>query len=306
MIGQNKFKDIRKLKKEAKECLSGNWLMAVLVCFIAIIFTSIFGYMARIGDLIHAFSLGVYVNEIFWKHIAERTIISIVLSRIGFIINLLIGGAVTYGVCRFFLNLTRKQNFQIENLFEGFKFFGKNFLIQLLVFIFSSLWSMLVLIPATIITIIVMIKVIYTNVHNIQGISTEQILFRLGNGIVVFLIILSIICYIIIYLIVSRYSMTFFIFNDNQELGVMECINTSKEMMKGHIKRYFLLNLSFVGWHILATIPLGIGHLWLRPYKYATRANFYNDLKETLQYTHGEEIFINNENGKVYNEFKER
>jgi len=60
----------------------------------------------------------------------------------------------------------------------------------------------------------------------------------------------------------------------------MDCINYSKEMMRGHKYRLLLLNLSFIGWHILSILTLGIGYIWLRPYIFATRAGFYNDLKQ--------------------------
>ncbi len=48
--------------------------------------------------------------------------------------------------------------------------------------------------------------------------------------------------------------------------------------MKGHKWRFFLLEMSFIGWGILAVLSLGIGFLWLFPYENATRVAFYEDL----------------------------
>lgn len=48
--------------------------------------------------------------------------------------------------------------------------------------------------------------------------------------------------------------------------------------MNGYKRKLFLLDLSFIGWHILAILSLGIGYLWLIPYIYTTKAVFYENL----------------------------
>lgn len=55
-----------------------------------------------------------------------------------------------------------------------------------------------------------------------------------------------------------RYSQAFYIMADDPSKGVMQCIEESKFMMMGNKEKYFLLNLSFIGWAILASIPLSI------------------------------------------------
>ena len=50
--------------------------------------------------------------------------------------------------------------------------------------------------------------------------------------------------------------------------------------MKGHKWDFFILNLSFIGWSILALFTLGILCLWLVPYMNVTFANFYNSIKD--------------------------
>lgn len=78
---------------------------------------------------------------------------------------------------------------------------------------------------------------------------------------------------------IFRYSMVYFIMNDNPGIGVMDAISLSKDMMKGHKGRLFMLCLSFIGWFILGLIPFGIGLLWVVPYYNSAKANFYEDLK---------------------------
>jgi len=75
------------------------------------------------------------------------------------------------------------------------------------------------------------------------------------------------------------YAMTFFIANDNPELSADECIEKSMAMMEGHKFDLFLLDLSFIGWGILALFTCGIGFLWLVPYIQTSHAVFYEELK---------------------------
>ncbi|CAG7646577.1 hypothetical protein PAESOLCIP111_05195 [Paenibacillus solanacearum] len=79
-----------------------------------------------------------------------------------------------------------------------------------------------------------------------------------------------------------RYAMAFYIMNDHPELTAMEAIERSKQMMYGHKWRYFVLQLSFIGWGLLCVLTLGIGLLWLIPYMATTTANFYEDLSRSV------------------------
>ena len=75
------------------------------------------------------------------------------------------------------------------------------------------------------------------------------------------------------------YSLTPFILRDNPELSAKEALGLSEKMMEGRKMDFFLLSLSFIGWHILATLSLCIGYLWLIPYMYTTTVAFYEDVK---------------------------
>jgi uncharacterized membrane protein len=75
------------------------------------------------------------------------------------------------------------------------------------------------------------------------------------------------------------YSMAYFIKNDNPWLSANEAIDASSQMMQGHKWRFFLLTLSFIGWHILAILSFGIGFIWLAPYMSVAFTCFYLDLK---------------------------
>lgn len=75
------------------------------------------------------------------------------------------------------------------------------------------------------------------------------------------------------------YAMTAFILKDEPELKNNAAIEKSMAMMEGNKMKLFLLDLSFIGWGILALFTFGIGLLFLQPYMGISRAAFYEDLK---------------------------
>ncbi|WP_426347894.1 DUF975 family protein [Alloiococcus sp. CFN-8] len=77
-----------------------------------------------------------------------------------------------------------------------------------------------------------------------------------------------------------RYAMAPYIMAEDTSLTASEAIAKSKEMMLGNKWRLFCLDISFIGWGLLAVIlTLGIGLLWLNPYMEASRAAFYIELR---------------------------
>lgn len=77
------------------------------------------------------------------------------------------------------------------------------------------------------------------------------------------------------------YAMSSYILSEHPELTAKETIERSKQMMVGNRFRLFCLQLSFIGWDILASLTFGIGHLWLTPYKQAATAAFYREVSGT-------------------------
>ncbi len=69
-----------------------------------------------------------------------------------------------------------------------------------------------------------------------------------------------------------RYRMAAFLLLTHPEYGVLDCMRESKRLTQGHKMDFFLLDLSFLGWLLLTTIPyLGwIAMLWVSPYRAGT------------------------------------
>lgn len=107
------------------------------------------------------------------------------------------------------------------------------------------------------------------------GMSIKLISTSIVMGIFVFLWSLLLIIPGIIKTL--AYSQAFYLLRDHPEYSILEAIRESRKRMKGYKWKYFLLQLSFIGWGFLAVISLGIGFLWLIPYMATTNAGFYND-----------------------------
>lgn len=77
------------------------------------------------------------------------------------------------------------------------------------------------------------------------------------------------------------YAMTPYIMLEQPELTPNEAITKSKELMHGNRWRLFCLEISFIGWILLAALlTCGIGLLWVTPYMEAATAAFYREICE--------------------------
>ncbi len=99
------------------------------------------------------------------------------------------------------------------------------------------------------------------------------------QGLFVFLWALLLIIPGIIKLI--SYSLVPYLMADSKydNVGITDLLKKSEEMMNGHKIDYFILNLSFIGWHILAIFTLFILEIWIVPYQTTANTKFLNDIK---------------------------
>ncbi|NDI34295.1 DUF975 family protein [Chengkuizengella sediminis] len=74
------------------------------------------------------------------------------------------------------------------------------------------------------------------------------------------------------------YSQVYYILKDKPELTVFEAIKESNKLMEGYKWKYFILNLSFIGWVLLSAFSFGIGFIFLIPYMNTSLASFYDDI----------------------------
>ena len=62
-----------------------------------------------------------------------------------------------------------------------------------------------------------------------------------------------------------RYSQTYYILSEDKNIGPLDAITKSKEMMVGNKWKLFCLYCSFIGWFILCIVTLGFAGLYVGP-----------------------------------------
>ena len=92
------------------------------------------------------------------------------------------------------------------------------------------------------------------------------------------------------------YLLAYFVAFDNSDLTAKEAVEKSKELMTGKRGKLFCLQLSFIGWAILAAIPLCIGYLWLAPYVQMATIAFYKFVSGNTSNIEAEVVTENNDN----------
>lgn len=213
-------------KERARQQLAGKWIPAVLVCFISWVLTSAFTSSDGVNATYHfTWQFGRLVRVPNSSGSGYKD-----LARL---VHFILSGPINFGVAAFFLKLVRGKNALIEDMFSGFKYFVKTFVLNFICVLFVFLWMLLLIIP----------------------------------GIIAAL----------------KYSMAYYIMNDDPNIGAMDALKESIEIMDGHKMDLFLLWLSFIGWFLLGIISLGIGLLWAVPYYTAAKVNFYESIKHEYE-----------------------
>ena len=88
----------------------------------------------------------------------------------------------------------------------------------------------------------------------------------------------------LIFLIIKRlaYSMATHIVLKDQKISGVDAIDKSRVLMKGNKFRLFLLHLSFIGWHCLSVLTLGVLHIvYVGPYMMASKVAFFEEIIKT-------------------------
>jgi uncharacterized membrane protein len=57
--------------------------------------------------------------------------------------------------------------------------------------------------------------------------------------------------------------------------GVWDVLQTSRSLMKGYKFRYFIFNLTFIGWYFLSVLFFGLPQIWVMPYTEMSMVTFY-------------------------------
>lgn len=171
---------------------------------------------------------------------------------------------MSFGYTSYALRMARNEQPGISHLFDGFARPLRVLWADILVNLFTSLWTLLIVVPLSFLLALGGLDM----VNSVYIVST------------VMLITLVAVTY--------RYRLTSYFILDDPDCTARQAICRSKQAMKGWKWSLFCLDLSFFGWMLLSVLlgafisfllPVVITDVlcfWVMPYRGASEANFYD------------------------------
>ena len=204
---------------------------------------------------------GSYLAAVFFS---GTDLWSLIFYQIFLFIISLITAVFSAGLSYMYLNMAREQEYSLADLLYFFRSHPDRVIVASFV---MALLNMLVSIPYY-----------YYGFTASPGDTLES----QSNYLIMItaLLLLSQVLYIVVTI---PLAMTYYLLADDLNLQGMASLKASARMMRGHIKEYILLLLSFVPWMILSVFTLYLGLIWLIPHMNMSETVFYLRLSEIRQ-----------------------
>ncbi|MEG1930517.1 MAG: DUF975 family protein [Anaerovorax sp.] len=258
-------------RKIGRKMMSGKWKLAL------------------VGTLVYMLAVllpTTVLDMVFSKNIEMGTFVSMAYM-------ILTSGAFTLGYTTFILHIFRQRDTTPGEIFSGFEQFGRALTLSLLVgiIVFAFCVPSIFLLSWGFVSL---------GILGSMAVSAMAVLAIVAGTALLYLPCKA----------AFTYAQVFFIAIDHREMAVSQVMNYSKWMMEGNKKKYFFMQVSFLGWMILANLPvtiftvwtssmalanvdaglgainpftmnviifiLGAGYVWLTPYMMSTGAAFYD------------------------------
>lgn len=205
-------------KREAKELMRESTPHYMLVALVYVLLTTGLSYavtaLTGAGSVL-AGTLSVFLN--------------ILVS----LFSLVMGVGLSY----YALRVARKETTGVGNLFEGFAFAGRSIGMNLLIFLYTFLWSFLIAIGFAVV------------------VAVGALLMESVPVLGVILIVVGYIALVVaIFAVILRYAMANFALVENPDNGASAAIRRSVQVMRGNKGKLFVMELSFIGWNLLIAL----------------------------------------------------
>lgn len=155
------------------------------------------------------------------------------VGTIGLFANVLMaifGLVMDFGYRSWCLNTARGELGEVGDLIDGFSMVGRILWLRVLILLYGFLWYMAIFMPA------------------LLGVMAAILVPGLGQLLSTVVFFAALAAWLSRIL---RYSMAVYCMADEPEMGASFALRHSCWMMAGHVKDYVMLQLSFLGWHLL-------------------------------------------------------
>ncbi len=239
---------IREIRRMARRQLSGKWFRALPAMLLYVLLVSLPSALLQIGTYLTSDVSAVLEMSgetgASAARIADDLSVSLSagtvshLNTLIFLLSLYIfitAGPFSLSLSSLCLRILRKQNYSAKTVFSGFSAFGKGFLTYFLITVFSFLWTLVFMVPGS--------MVISTGlvINSSFAVFLTSMLF--------FIIVIALLIFLM------RYELSFFIAAD-ENITAKEAVSKSVRLMKGNVSNYFLMMLSFLPWILLTAVPV--------------------------------------------------
>ncbi len=298
---QSPFRPIKNAKyyrAVARQKLRNFWGVAILVTFLAMLLGGIGGFSLNFDfgqnqtvqvdestsqQIIDAATAGDWDTVVEMAGVSAAQIDFFLALLIGLLIAaavfaialwLFVASPIKVGYQRFQLELIdgNAQNIRVGTLFGSFK---KGYFKSIGLNVLHTLIQSIASIPVIAATVIGVVQFIAT-VHTFQSWGSLLVgAFTLLGIVFLGLIGSAILAFPINYM----YTYAHMIMAEYPQVGVVDALRQSRHLMRGRKWKLFCLDISFIGWYLLAAIvTFGIGMIVVHPYNQAARAAFYHDI----------------------------
>ena len=310
------------LKQEVKNDLRNTRPKAIIVSLVYLLLTFALTLIVEVGQMPLTNTISSFVLDFQWlmegvgggfgnerelllaldsMDLFDRLEDIVVFSSVFGLISSVINWTLTYGYEGYCLSMIRRKDPGFARLLCAFPKWGWVLLTGFLVGLFTTLWTILICILAVLAIVVILLLV-----EGSWGVTLS--------------IVIMVAAMVWMVNITLRYSMANYILLD-EKVDSLEAISRSKDMMRGRKWHLFVLELSFIGWLLLAgvigSVAGGIASLvvalfsadpyaamsglsggsiavtvvtelallplmmWLQPYMVGSTAKFYNWMKHT-------------------------
>jgi len=231
--------DRRDLKWRARDAMRAACPNARFMTFLYLLLTTGLGGVASwfvadpVGNVLHLYGQGVALDR-------ALPLALIAVGRMGIFLNILMavfGVVINFGYKIWCLNTARSEPGELGDLFSGFSMVGRILWLRVLILVYGFLWYVAIFMPMGLLIVLV------------AGMSV--VLPMLGVPLLVGAFLLA---FALWFSRIARYAMAVYCLSDESEMGASWALRRSRRMMEGHVKDYFLLQLSFVGWYLLSML----------------------------------------------------
>ncbi len=300
-FAQSPFQPIKNAKyyrAVARQKLRSFWGIAILVAFLAMLLGGIGGFSLNLDfdqtqteqvdetavqQIIDAAMVGnweplvefmgiSHAQADFFLTLLTVLLIAAVVTSIAFWI--FVSSPIKVGYRRFQLELIdgNAQNIRVATLFGSFK---KGYFKSIGLNVLHALIQAIAFIPLIVATAIGLVQFLAAW-HTFES-WPSLLLGALAFAGIVFVGAIG--TMILSFPLTYMYTYSYMIMAEYPQVGVVDALRQSRHLMRGRKWKLFCLDISFIGWYLLAAIfTFGIGTIVVTPYNEAARAAFYHDI----------------------------